>query len=67
MTLKTAVAELRPSIRPRVATRKRWVHYPNLALTEDGVRWFDQANRENEERGAYGLKANEPQLLLGPA
>jgi P4 family phage/plasmid primase-like protien len=64
--INTAVAELHPSAMSKVATKRKIVVYDNLALTDDGLKYFDQGIRDNEAlRDGLKLTPNQELTLRG--
>jgi len=60
------VAELHPSAMSKVATKRKIVVYDNLALTDDGLKYFDQGIRDNEAlRDGLKLTPNQELTLRG--
>jgi hypothetical protein len=50
----------------KVATKRKIVVYDNLALTDDGLKYFDQGIRDNEAlRDGLKLTPNQELTLRG--
>jgi P4 family phage/plasmid primase-like protien len=61
-----AVAEQHPGVKRRdKATKRKIVVYDGLAITDDGMRYFDQALRDNEAFQNRGLEPNQELALPG--